>query len=91
MTIGEKIKYLRKQKSVTQTELAHLTGIHQVSIAKYEKDKMIMQSDQLHKIIEVLNVSSMIFFDDINFKLKTLGDLMGLLHAMQKQNPCRKG
>ncbi len=34
MTIGEKIKYLRKQKRVTQTKLSQLTGIHQVSIAK---------------------------------------------------------
>ena len=41
MTIGEKIKYLRKPKGVTQTELAQITGIHQVSIAKYEKDKMV--------------------------------------------------
>ena len=54
MTTGEKIKYLRKQKAVTQTELAQLTGIHQVSIAKYEKDKMIPQPDQLRKIVEVL-------------------------------------
>lgn len=84
MTIGEKIKYLRKQKRVTQTELAQLTGIHQVSIAKYEKDKMIPQPDQLQKIIEALNVSPMIFFDDGSFKLETCGDLMGLLIALCK-------
>lgn len=84
MTIGEKIKYLRKQKGVTQTELARLTGIHQVSIAKYEKDKMIPQPDQLQKIIEALNVSSMIFFDDSTFKLNTRGDLMGLLITLCK-------
>ena len=76
MTIGEKIKYLRKQKGVTQTELAQLTGIHQVSIAKYEKDKMIPQPEQLEKIVEALNVSPMIFFDDSSFKLETRGDLM---------------
>lgn len=84
MTIGEKIKYLRKQKAVTQTELAKLTGIHQVSIAKYEKDKMIPQPDQLQKIVEALNISSMIFFDDSSFKLKTRGDLMGLLITLCK-------
>ena len=79
MTIGEKIKYLRKQKGVTQTELSNLTGIHQVSIAKYEKDKMIPQPEQLEKIVEALNVSRMVFFDDGCFKLETRGDLMGLL------------
>lgn len=84
MTIGEKIKYLRKQRSVTQTELARLTGIHQVSIAKYEKDKMIPHPDQLRKIVEELNVSPMIFFDDSSFKLETRGDLMGLLIMLCK-------
>lgn len=84
MTIGEKIKYLRKQKEVTQTELAQITGIHQVSIAKYEKDKMIPQPEQLEKIVEALNVSRMIFFDDNSFKLETKGDLMGLLIALCK-------
>ncbi len=84
MTIGKKIKYLRKQKRVTQTKLSQLTGIHQVSIAKYEKDKMIPQPDQLQKIIEALNVSPMIFFDDGSFKLETRGDLMGLLIALCK-------
>ena len=84
MTIGEKIKYLRKQKGVTQTELAQLTGIHQVSIAKYEKDKMIPQPDQLRKIVDVLNVSPIIFFDDVSFNLETRGDLMGLLFVLCK-------
>lgn len=84
MTTGEKIKYLRKQKCVTQTELAQLTGIHQVSIAKYEKDKMIPQPDQLQKIVEALNVSPMIFFDDSIFKLQTRGDLTGLMITLCK-------
>ena len=84
MTTSEKIKYLRKQKAVTQTELAQLTGIHQVSIAKYEKNKMIPQPDQLRKIVEVLNISPMIFFDESSFKLETRGDLMGLLITLCK-------
>lgn len=84
MTTGEKIKYLRKQTGVTQTELAQLTGIHQVSIAKYEKDKMLPQPDQLRKIVEALGVSPMIFFDDSSFKLETRGDLMGLLIVLCK-------
>ena len=36
MTIGEKIKYCRKQIGITQDKLAELTGIHPVSIRKYE-------------------------------------------------------
>lgn len=79
MTIGEKIRYLRGQKGITQTEFARLTGIHQVSLSKYEKDKMIPRPAQLRKIVEALGVSPMIFFDDDSFAVKTRGDLMGLL------------
>lgn len=79
MTIGEKIKYLRKQKGLTQTELSKLTGIHQVSITKYEKGTMIPQPDQLQKIVEALDVSPMIFFESASLKVETRGDLMGLL------------
>lgn len=86
MTIGEKIKYLRKQKGLTQTELSALTGIHQVSITKYEKGKMIPQPDQLQKIVEALGVSPMIFFESASFKVETCGDLMGLLINLCKSN-----
>ena len=79
MTIGEKIKYLSKQKGLTQTALSALTGIHQVSITKYEKGKMIPQPDQLQQIVEALGVSPMIFFGSERFRLETRGDLMGLL------------
>ena len=41
MTIGEKIKYCRKQIGITQDKLAELTGIHPVSIRKYETNKMV--------------------------------------------------
>lgn len=86
MTIGEKIKYLRGQKGITQTEFARLTGIHQVSLSKYEKGKMIPRPDQLKKIVEALGVSPMIFFDDGIFAVRTQGDLMGLLI-----NLCKSG
>lgn len=86
MTIGEKINYLRKQKGITQTEFARLTGIHQVSLSKYEKDKMIPRPGQLRKIVEAFGVSPMIFFDDNSFAVKTRGDLIGLLI-----NLCKSG
>lgn len=86
MTIGKKIWYLRKQKGLTQIELSQLTGIHQVSITKYEKGKMIPRPDQLQKIVEALGVSPMIFFGSESLRLETRGDLMGLLI-----NLCKSG
>ena len=57
MTIGEKIKYCRKQIGITQDKLAELTGIHPVSIRKYETNKMQPQPPQLEKIAAALGVS----------------------------------
>ena len=57
MTIGEKIKYCRKQIGITQDRLAELTGIHPVSIRKYETNKMQPQPPQLEKIAAALGVS----------------------------------
>lgn len=49
MTIGEKIRYCREQIGITQGKLAELTGIHPVSIRKYETNKMQPQPPQLEK------------------------------------------
>ena len=39
MTIGKKIKELRKQKKLTQKRLSKLTGIAEITIRQYEADK----------------------------------------------------
>ena len=81
MTIGEKIKYCRKQIGITQDKLAELTGIHPVSIRKYETNKMQPQAPQLEKIAEALGIS----YNALNgsatagLRLETVGDLMGVL------------
>ena len=56
MTIGEKIRYCREQIGITQGKLAELTGIHPVSIRKYETNKMQPQPPQLEKIAAALSV-----------------------------------
>ena len=66
MTIGEKIKYCRKQIGITQDKLAELTGIHPVSIRKYETNKMQPQPPQLEKIAAGDDgLSARRMFDDI--------------------------
>ena len=86
MTIGEKIKYFRKQRGITQGELAELTGIHPVSIRKYETNKMQPLPPQVEKIAAALNVnfSAIYGMDPSAFRLETRGDLMGLLMTAYK-------
>lgn len=81
MTTGERIRYCRERVNITQGKLAELSGLHPVSIRKYETNKMTPQPAQLRKIADALGVSynALAGMDASNFILETDGDLMGLL------------
>ena len=85
MTIGEKIKYFRSRIGITQAKLAELSGIHPVSIRKYETNKMIPQAQQIDRLAEALGVSSFALagFEN-NIRLETVGDFMGLMIMLIK-------
>ncbi|MBQ7033463.1 MAG: helix-turn-helix transcriptional regulator [Clostridia bacterium] len=85
MTIGEKIKYFRKRIGITQAKLAELSGIHPVSIRKYEINKMVPQVAQIDRLAEALGVSSFALagFEN-NIRLETVGDFMGLMIMLIK-------
>lgn len=57
MTTGERIRYCRQNQKKTQDQLARLSGIHPVSIRKYETSKMTPQPEQLKKIAKALGVN----------------------------------
>lgn len=67
MTIGEKIKHYRKLSGMTQSELAERSGIHPVTIRKYETNKLIPKTEQIIKIANALGVLPCLFF---NFNCK---------------------
>jgi len=84
MTVGEKIRYCRDQIGITQGKLAELTGIHPVSIRKYETNKMQPQPPQLERIAAALGVSynALNGIDNAGMRLETVGDLMGVLMVL---------
>ena len=88
MTIGEKIKYYREQLGITQDKLAKLTGIHPVSIRKYETNKMQPQSPQIEKIAAALSVSynALNGMDHATMRFETVGDLIGILIVLLNSN-----
>jgi transcriptional regulator with XRE-family HTH domain len=85
-TVGDKIKYFRKQRGMTQAQLAELTGIHPVSIRKYEINKMQPQSQQVERIAEALRVNSGALSSSNSdiIHMETKGDLMSLLMLWHK-------
>lgn len=56
MNIGQKIKEVRKQKSLTQKELGKRAGISQQQIAQYENGKLKPKIETIEKIADALKV-----------------------------------
>ena len=55
MTVGEKIKSIRKLKKISQQELGNMLGVSQAMIAQYENGKRIPKIETLIKIAEALD------------------------------------
>lgn len=55
MTVGEKIKSIRKQNRISQQELGNILGVSQAMIAQYENGKRIPKIETLIKIAEALD------------------------------------
>ena len=81
MTIGEKIKYVRKLYHMSSAELAERAGIHPVSIRKYESNKMVPQSAQIERLAAAFHLSPAIFsgLTDMHFDFQYSGDCLGML------------
>lgn len=63
--VGPKIRQLRKERKLTQTELATRIGIQQSDLSRMEKGEYRVSLDTLFKILAEFNVSISEFFDDV--------------------------
>lgn len=57
MKFGEKIARLKKDKKMSQVELANLTGISRDAISKYERGDVMPSIEYAKRIANVLGVS----------------------------------
>lgn len=64
--VGPKIRQLRKERKMTQTELASRIGIQQSDLSRMEKGEYRVSLDTLFKILAESNVSIGEFFDDVH-------------------------
>ena len=63
MTVGEKIKYYRNIRGISQEMLGNLSGINPATIKKYEYGIRNPKPDQLLKITNALGISINLFMD----------------------------
>lgn len=75
------IKYVRKLYNMNSAELADRTGIHPVSIRKYESNKMVPQSPQIERLAAAFHLSPAIFsgLTDMRFDYQFRGDCLVML------------
>lgn len=58
MSMGTRIKELRKGKNLSQTELAEILEIHLNTMSKIESDKSDVSGEELKKLSEFFEVST---------------------------------
>ena len=65
MTMGEKIRRLRKEKGMTQEDLGNEVGIQKAAINKYETGIVVnLKRGRLERIAKVLGVNPVWLMDD---------------------------
>ena len=57
-TLGNRIKKLRKEKGVSQSELGRLLGIKNTQISNYEKGVSVPPSDTLSMMADIFNCTT---------------------------------
>jgi transcriptional regulator with XRE-family HTH domain len=81
--VGRKIRQLRKQRHLTQTELSQRVGIQQSDLSRMEKGEYRVSLDTLFRILAEFNVSVAEFFDDVARESLTPRDVQ-LVHAFNR-------
>jgi transcriptional regulator with XRE-family HTH domain len=73
--VGNKIRQLRKERRLTQTELALRLGIQQSDLSRMEKGEYRVSLDTLFKILAEFRLGVGEFFDDLSRDSITPRDL----------------
>ena len=64
--VGRKIRQLRRQRKLTQVELAERIGVHQSDLSRMEQGEYKVGLDTLLKILQTFDLSIGDFFDETN-------------------------
>ena len=74
MTIAERIRLIRQQRKLSQTELAEKAGVNLKSLSRYELGTSVPPSDLLKNIADALGVTADVLLSDeqVNIKDKEL-------------------
>ena len=57
MSLGQKITKIRKEKKLSQVDVASYVGVSRDAISKYERDDIVPSVENANKIAQILGVS----------------------------------
>jgi transcriptional regulator with XRE-family HTH domain len=84
--VGRKIRHLRKERRLTQTELALRLGIQQSDLSRMEKGEYRVSLDTLFKILAEFRLGIGEFFEEVSRETLTPRDLQLVrgFHALDR-------
>lgn len=88
--IGPRIRRMRKERKLTQTDLASRIGIQQSDLSRMEKGEYRVSLDTLFRILSEFNVSISEFFDDVNKEAMTPRDVQIMRDLKQLPSDARR-
>ncbi|HEX9986491.1 MAG TPA: helix-turn-helix transcriptional regulator [Thermoanaerobaculia bacterium] len=83
--VGRKIRQLRRQRKLTQVELAEKIGIHQSDLSRMEQGEYKVGLDTLLKILQTFDLSIGDFFDENTRSNNVFEKYKSLSPAAQKE------
>jgi transcriptional regulator with XRE-family HTH domain len=83
--VGRKIRQLRRQRKLTQVELAEKIGIHQSDLSRMEQGEYKVGLDTLLKILATFDLSIGDFFDEANESVSVVQKYKSLSPSARKE------
>ena len=87
MNFGEKLRMLRKEKKINQTQLAESIGVSLRTVRNWETEDMLPKQAELYdKVAEVLSCDVTLLRDDSDLFITRAGEVHGLRGRRQAEN-----
>lgn len=83
--VGRKIRQLRRQRKLTQVELAERIGVHQSDLSRMEQGEYRVGLDTLLKILQTFDLSIGDFFDETSRSQTVIEKYRSLSPTAQKE------
>ena len=83
--VGRKIRQLRRQRKLTQVELAEKIGIHQSDLSRMEQGEYKVGLDTLLKVLATFDLSIGDFFDEGSRATSAIDKFRALSPSAQRE------